>query len=424
MALGEYVDRLSRAHPGKGRFLRRQTTSDCATNSSSSTSTSVDGRQSPPSFSLELAPSNSTVPLTSDGGAYFTVNTDNVKPATIAAVSEETSRLTEGQKTKANLAHTRRKRSTTALLLKPGTWTSHWRRIVGVICGRSLDGAKKRPPFRLPSCQERTLSPNCLMALGACISFMLIISAYLMGRFLSSACDSDCPANKYQDFHGNKSYLDYAYALLRDQLVISRKSKPINRLTPIVRLGRDVVPVHYDLHLDLTDLTKRKLRGTVRISIDCLVSTDSFLLHASHEHLSISKMTISRSERRQSQSNVYWNLTSEWMGGDGFSTVNLTLDTPLQSGVRYDLSIVYTATICSGKSGVNCYDNDQRGPSSYGSMYVSTKFEPTAARTLLPCFDEPDLKATFNVTIVRLSDMVVITNSPTWKRIRTRHAQV
>jgi aminopeptidase N len=43
---------------------------------------------------------------------------------------------------------------------------------------------------------------------------------------------------------------------------------------------------------------------------------------------------------------------------------------------------------------------------------LATQFEAIAAHEMYPGFDEPDLKATFNVTVAHQPDIVALSNMP------------
>jgi aminopeptidase N len=45
-------------------------------------------------------------------------------------------------------------------------------------------------------------------------------------------------------------------------------------------------------------------------------------------------------------------------------------------------------------------------------MIANTQFEPIDARLAFPCFDEPDLKAQFSLTIGRKDTMTTASNMP------------
>ncbi len=48
-----------------------------------------------------------------------------------------------------------------------------------------------------------------------------------------------------------------------------------------------------------------------------------------------------------------------------------------------------------------------------GSVYLYTQHEPRDAMRVFSCFDQPDLKATFQLTVTAPADWQVVSNSPT-----------
>ena len=48
----------------------------------------------------------------------------------------------------------------------------------------------------------------------------------------------------------------------------------------------------------------------------------------------------------------------------------------------------------------------------YSRTLLTTKFQPTDARKAYPCLDEPDLKATFNITMVHPTEYKALSNMP------------
>ncbi|XP_063230526.1 uncharacterized protein LOC134535382 [Bacillus rossius redtenbacheri] len=101
--------------------------------------------------------------------------------------------------------------------------------------------------------------------------------------------------------------------------------------------------------------------------------------------------------------------------------LDIKLEQELVAGRRYRLHMFYKGY----------HREDMKG--FYRSYYykngtkrwlASTQFQPTSARRAFPCFDEPGLKAQFQLTIGRTEDRHVLTNMPLESTIRDEFENV
>ncbi len=83
--------------------------------------------------------------------------------------------------------------------------------------------------------------------------------------------------------------------------------------------------------------------------------------------------------------------------------VVLTVEKPLAAGVA-TIHITYTGILNDEMRGLYLGKDDK------GRKYAATQFEATDARRAFPSFDEPDYKATFDITAVADKDQVAISN--------------
>jgi aminopeptidase N len=83
--------------------------------------------------------------------------------------------------------------------------------------------------------------------------------------------------------------------------------------------------------------------------------------------------------------------------------VVLTVEKPLSAGAA-SIHITYTGILNSEMRGLYLGRDDQ------GRKYAASQFEATDARRAFPSFDEPDYKATFDITAVADKGLVAISN--------------
>ncbi|XP_066238157.1 aminopeptidase Q [Saccopteryx leptura] len=190
-----------------------------------------------------------------------------------------------------------------------------------------------------------------------------------------------------------------------------RPSGPWDQL----RLPPWLVPLHYELELwprlrpdELSPPTLR-FTGRVNVTVRCAVATARLLLHSfllDCDGAEVRGPLFSGSSNttagRVPVDNVWFALDMQY--------VVLELREALQPGNLYELQLSF-----SGRANrdtreglfLNVYtDQGER------RALLASQMEPTFARNVFPCFDEPALKATFNITIVHHPSYVALSNMP------------
>jgi puromycin-sensitive aminopeptidase len=163
------------------------------------------------------------------------------------------------------------------------------------------------------------------------------------------------------------------------------------------RLSRNVVPSRYDLALT-PDLANATFDGMVTITIDVAESTSVIVLNAAE--LVIHEAEIELADGSHLSATVELDAETE--------RLSLRTTRPVPAG---------SATISLGFSGV--LNDKLRG--FYRSTFVdtagveqviaTTQMQATDCRRAFPCFDEPDFKAVFGVTLIVDSGLMAISNS-------------
>ena len=151
------------------------------------------------------------------------------------------------------------------------------------------------------------------------------------------------------------------------------------------RLSKDVRPARYELHFDL-DLETWTARGEATIDLRLARPTRSLTLHS----VGLDIATGDGIER------VGYDEESE--------TATLELSAELRAGEQR-LRLRWSVAISESLRGL--YRSTR-----LGERYAATQFEAADARRAYPCFDEPEFKARFSLTLVHPSGLAAIANAP------------
>ncbi|EPB73544.1 peptidase family M1 [Ancylostoma ceylanicum] len=171
----------------------------------------------------------------------------------------------------------------------------------------------------------------------------------------------------------------------------------------LVPLPTHTLPLHYDLSLDLTKFDQKILRGSLTVHLESFGnSTDDEILFHVGTRVNIERIRLRREGKR-----VYPKTLKR---EDQKKLARLVLKERLNRG-RYLLEMEYNSTICEEDGGLHCYYEVDSANNSVVSSFT-TKFEPALARSFVPCWDDPGIKATFNISVLHHSKYVVLSNMP------------
>ena len=158
-----------------------------------------------------------------------------------------------------------------------------------------------------------------------------------------------------------------------------------------LRLDGLAKPLHYSA--DLTVIPDRDtVEGTMTVDVDLSRITRSIALNA--HKLAIKSAHIQSGTMRQQ---------AETSSNGDVLTLNVTENLPPG---RARIEIAYTAPV-TGKDTQGIFRREENG-----AWYTFTQFEPIEARDAFPCFDEPALKAPWQVTLRVPKDAKAFSNTP------------
>ncbi len=163
------------------------------------------------------------------------------------------------------------------------------------------------------------------------------------------------------------------------------------------RLPRTVIPSHYELALT-PDLAGATFGGHVVIDVDVLEAVSEIVLNTAE--LTLHSCVLSNEDG--------WRLEATTETDEGAERSTLTLASTLEPG-PWKLEISFDGTLNDDLRGF--YRSVYTDPDGNDKTIATTQFEATEARRAFPCWDEPDLKATFGVTLVVDEGLTAISNA-------------
>ncbi|KAI8500654.1 Endoplasmic reticulum aminopeptidase 1 [Branchiostoma belcheri] len=170
------------------------------------------------------------------------------------------------------------------------------------------------------------------------------------------------------------------------------------------RLPKSLAPFHYRLELK-PNLEEFLFTGAVEISLHCLAPTRYIVLHANLLNITEGSVFL------KSLRGEILTLRDRFLYPKNEFLV-LESKTSLETDRRYVIGMKFQGKLLEDMRGfyrsfysANSTHNDRR-------YLAVSQFAPMDARKAFPCFDEPAMKATFDVTLVHQSEYTALSNMP------------
>ncbi len=162
------------------------------------------------------------------------------------------------------------------------------------------------------------------------------------------------------------------------------------------RLPRHVTPSRYEISLT-PDLEHHTFVGSTIIAIDVHEATSTVILNAAE--LAISTATFSNDAGASVSAHIVTDEETE--------RLTLTTSATLAQG-RWNLDLEFAGILNDELRGF--YRASFTDVDGNEQTIATTQFEATDARRAFPCWDEPDLKAVFSISLTVPSDLLAVSN--------------
>ena len=169
---------------------------------------------------------------------------------------------------------------------------------------------------------------------------------------------------------------------------------------PFSRLPSTILPIHYDIFLK-PDLKSLTFEGQMSVKLLIQQSTDKLICNAAD--LEITGVQVNS----QTAKDVVISKDEE--------TMSAYFSSPFQENTEAELKCKFTGTLNDMMRGFYRSKYTEKGEERFGAV---TQFEATDARRCFPCWDEPAVKATFDITVSAPKNRVVLSNMPVKEEVQ------
>ncbi|PVD36556.1 hypothetical protein C0Q70_03541 [Pomacea canaliculata] len=242
------------------------------------------------------------------------------------------------------------------------------------------------------------LSRTRTYLLGLCAVLILAVSILLTAFLVRESCK--CHEGHGLQNKGNFEPHSKNPSMNRTSSVFLDPSKfPWSGL----RLPRSILPAHYDLILKV-NLNTSEFSGSCNITAHVNTSTRYIVFHRSDLAINESQVKV------RSDYHHPWHIVKQYNVTENQFHV-LELNRTLPAGLKIYIEVAkFSGVIRDDLRGL--YQSSYKTPDGQVKHLVSSQLQSTDARRVFPCFDEPDFKATFRISVIHQRGYEAFSNMP------------
>ena len=164
------------------------------------------------------------------------------------------------------------------------------------------------------------------------------------------------------------------------------------------RLPKYAIPTRYNIELS-PDLEEKKFQGKVDLSINILEETDQISVNVAELHVNSIQIN---SDNLKNLKVLNWEID------DQYEIMKIHFSENLLPG-EINLSISYSGFLNDKLRGF--YHSTFTDSEGETQSIATTQFESTDARRAFPCFDEPEYKSVFSISMIVEKDQFCVSNA-------------
>lgn len=171
-----------------------------------------------------------------------------------------------------------------------------------------------------------------------------------------------------------------------------------------IRLPEEIVPLHYTVELAPKLDPEFIFTGSVNITVKVAQQTDKIILHSKgltiNKEKDVAFQAENPSKPSPSISSVVFDEKKDF--------IIIYLSDSLIKDEEYNVFIRFKGELTDRLNGL--YRSSYKKADGTKTWLMASQMQPTDARRAFPCFDEPALKATFQINFIRPSHLKSISN--------------